>query len=270
MNTKRFDASVKAAGPDDGLEEGQFTAYASTFDGDPDSYGDVVAKGAFAQTLADWAESGNVMPTLYGHDFTDPFKNIGGVIDAKEDDHGLLIKSQLDLDNPTAAQVYRLMKGRRLSQMSFAFDVLDEGQVEVAGQKANELRELKLYEVSVVPIGANQNTEVLAVKAAATSLLDGVKEGRTISTRTSSQIQESLQGIGSSIEALTSAAARLKELLPADPGAEEEEIDQSEASSEGTGTDETRDGAKSQDPSRSESVNAWATSLITLIERNGS
>ena len=33
------------------------------------------------------------------------------------------------------------------------------------GTTANELRRLKLYEVSLVPVGANQDTSVLAVKA---------------------------------------------------------------------------------------------------------
>ena len=37
---------IKAAGPDDGLKEGQFRAYASVF-GNVDSYGDIVEKGAF-------------------------------------------------------------------------------------------------------------------------------------------------------------------------------------------------------------------------------
>lgn len=266
MNTKRFGATVKAAGPSDGLEDGQFLAYASTFDGEPDSYGDVVRKGAFTKSIEDWKASGNVMPTLYGHDFSDPFKNIGAVLDATEDEHGLLVKTQLDLDNPTAAQVYRLIKGRRLSQMSFAFDTLDEAQVEVAGRKANELRELKLYEVSVVPIGANQETEILAVKTAASSLLDGVKEGRAISTRTSAQIQESLQGIDSSIASLTAAAARLSELLPADPDAEEDA--QEVTSTSEPGKEDQRDGAtkSSQDPALDVSVNGLAISLIRLKE----
>ncbi|MCW1013253.1 HK97 family phage prohead protease, partial [Streptococcus anginosus] len=69
--------------------------------------------------------SGNNIPLLYGHDFADPFSNIGVVTSAVEDDHGLKIEAVLDLDNEKAAQVHRLIKERRLSQMSFAFRVLD-------------------------------------------------------------------------------------------------------------------------------------------------
>src|SRR5690606_10922580 len=129
----------------------------------PDSYGDVVAKGAFVQSLEEWKSSGNVIPLLYGHRMDDPMYNIGGVLDAKEDDRGLKVHCAFDLDNPVAAQSYRLTKARRLGQMSFAYDVLDEAPVELEnGVKANELRALKLYEVSLVPIGANQDTEILA------------------------------------------------------------------------------------------------------------
>lgn len=167
MRSKDMAVRVKA---DDG-ESGEFTAYASVFD-NIDSYGDVIRKGAFAESLEEWASSGNTMPVLYGHDFGDPFSNIGAVISAEEDDHGLKISAKIDLDNPKGAQVFRLLKEKRLSQMSFAFDVLDGEPAEVDGEHAYELNRLKLYEVSVVPIGANQDTEILAVKALARVLDD--------------------------------------------------------------------------------------------------
>jgi HK97 family phage prohead protease len=174
MRLKDFGVQVKA-GPADGLAEGEFTAYASVF-GNKDSYGDVVMPGAFADTLAEWKDSGNTIPLLFGHNMSDPDYNIGGVKSAVEDDHGLLVTAQLDLDNPKAVQTYRLLKGRRLSQMSFAYDVLDgrEAQRAKAGgddsESVYELHKLKLYEVSTVPIGANQETEILAVKAAQSAL----------------------------------------------------------------------------------------------------
>lgn len=171
---KRVSVAVKAAGPDDGLEEGQFLAYASVF-GNVDSYGDVVEKGAFADTLKAWAASDDVLPLLWGHDFSDPFSNIGGVLEAKEDDHGLLIKAQLDLDNPKAAQVYRLLKGRRVNQMSFAYDIVEGGweKSEELGEYFS-LKKLNIHECSVVPLGANQETEVLVVKGALDTLSDNV------------------------------------------------------------------------------------------------
>ncbi|WAB09057.1 capsid maturation protease [Arthrobacter phage Chridison] len=173
---KMKDAQIRVkAGPEDGLKEGQFEAYASVF-GNKDSYGDVVMPGAFNDSLAQWKDSGNLLPLLFGHNMSDPDYNIGHVEDAKEDDHGLLTLNQLDLESPKAAQVYRLIKGRRINQMSFAYDVLEGGWAErqkdpndesAGSEEYFELRKLKLYEVSVVPIGANQETEITAVKAAA-------------------------------------------------------------------------------------------------------
>lgn len=125
----------------------------------------MVARGAFADTIKQWQASGNVLPVLYGHDMADPHKNIAATKRLIEDDHGLLVHGVFD-DTPMAEQVYQLVKGRRLSQLSFAFDILDQGPVELPdGGKANELRRVKLYEESLVPVGANQDTSVLAVKS---------------------------------------------------------------------------------------------------------
>lgn len=161
------------AGPDDGMPEGVFTGYASVF-GNIDSYGDMVQPGAFTQTLADWAASGNTIPVLWGHDQGDPFSFIGGVLEAVEDDRGLRITATLDLGDPKAAKVYRLLKGRRVSQMSFAYDIVEGHEVHSEAGEYYSLDAVKLYEVSVVPIGANQQTEILAVKRLAAA----VKAGR--------------------------------------------------------------------------------------------
>lgn len=164
VKIKSATVQVKAD-DEDGTTSGTFEAYASVF-GNRDSYGDIVQKGAFKDTLKEWSDSGNVLPVLYGHDFADPFSNIGSVVDAVEDDHGLKITGKLDLDNPKAAQVHKLLQEKRLSQMSFAFDVQKGAWSEDEDGEYYSIDKVKLYEVSVVPIGANQETEILAVKSA--------------------------------------------------------------------------------------------------------
>jgi HK97 family phage prohead protease len=144
---------------------GEITAYAATFDRIKDSYGDVIAPGAFAKTLTDWQESGHPIPLLFGHRTDDPRMNLGAVVEASEDERGLLIKAQFDESSEVAQYTRKLVKEGRLTKLSFAYDVLDSAPVVLAdGTKANELRELKLYEVSLVPIPANQLTSVLEVK----------------------------------------------------------------------------------------------------------
>ena len=200
MRLKNAKVLVKA-GPDAGLEDGQFEAYASIF-GNIDSYGDVVQPGAFENTLKEWAESGNFLPVLFGHNMADPDYNIGHVIEATEDEKGLRVLGQLDLESPKGAQVHRLLKGKRITQLSFAYDVIKGTWGQLGGQDVYELHEVKIYEVSLVTIGANQETEVLAVKTAMESMAAGVKEGRVLS----SKHVDSLRAARDSIDAVLAAA----------------------------------------------------------------
>lgn len=163
MLTKAAPVRVKA-GEQDGLAEGQFEAIVSVF-GNVDSYGDVVMKGAFADDLLEWAKSGNPIPVLWSHMSADPDYHIGEVLEAKETDEGLWVRGQLDLDAPKATQVYRLLKGRRVTQFSFAYDILDAGWGKRDDQDVYELRKLKVYEVGPTLIGANQETRLIGVKA---------------------------------------------------------------------------------------------------------
>lgn len=163
--TKSFGIKAESMGEDGGT----VTGYASTFSRERDSYGDVVAKGAFLDTLAAWKEKnaqGRYIPLLWGHDTDNPSSNIGRVISAEEDDYGLLITAELDSENEKAQYVRRLLKQGRVYQFSFAYAVLDQETVELEdGTKANELRKLDLFEVSIVPLPANRHAEVTDVKS---------------------------------------------------------------------------------------------------------
>lgn len=206
MQIKSVPLKGVKAGPDDGLKEGEFIVYPSTFTREPDSYGDVIAKGAFVDTLAEWKESGNTLPGLYGHRFDDPDFYVASGLDYGEDEHGWWVKGEFDLESPKGPQVYRLVKGRRLNQLSFAFDILDEGQVTLDdGRKANELRKLKVHEFSFTPIGANSDTSVVAVKALADEITGGLKAGRAISAKNESELRSAHAAIGKVLASLGDA-----------------------------------------------------------------
>lgn len=162
---KSFDASFKAREKADG-DGGALVAYAATFDRDPDSYGDVIAPGAFKETLEKWAASDARIPLLFGHRTDDPEMNLGAVIHAEEDERGLRIEAEFDPDNAKAQYARKLVREGRLSKMSFAFDVIEQGTITLEdGREANELRKVDLFEVSLVPIPANQHADVIDVKA---------------------------------------------------------------------------------------------------------
>lgn len=163
MQTKTFDLKLKEASEDE--NKPSIVAYASTFDREPDSYGDVVAKGAFANFIERIKETGEKIPLLFGHRTDDPMMNIGVVTAIEEDEKGLKVNADFDMENPNGAYVYKLVKEGRLYKLSFAYEVLDEAPVELEnGIKANELREMNVYEVSLVPIPANQHAQVIEAK----------------------------------------------------------------------------------------------------------
>lgn len=171
MPTKYKAAPGAATMPTDGTVEG----YAATFDRVPDSYGDVIKAGAFAKTLERWAESGKPIPLLYGHSTEDPQYNIGRVVEAREDERGLFVRCEFDADNEKGQYVRKLVQEGRLYQFSFAYSTLDAGTVTLEdGTEAYELRELDLFEVSLVQIPANQRAIVTEIKSAPAE----VKAGR--------------------------------------------------------------------------------------------
>lgn len=164
---RKYGGSVNPSMNADGTVEG----YASTWDRTPDSYGDVVKRGAFAESLRKWKSRKQPIPLLYGHRTDDPSYNIGRVVDAYEDARGLFIKAEFDAENEKAQEVRKLAKQGRLYQFSFAYSVLDSGPVTLPdGTRANELRKLDLYECSLVQVPANQNAVVTSIK-------DGVRVG---------------------------------------------------------------------------------------------
>ena len=197
LHVKLAAFKVKAAGEKDGLADGEFEGYASVF-GNVDSYGDIVEPGAFTRTLDEWSAKGGVIPVLWGHDLYDPFNNIGGLKSATQDEKGLLVKGLLDLENPTAAQVYRLMKGGRTNKMSFAYAVREAEEAE----DGFHLKDLDLFEVSVVQIPANQEAEILAVKSMERSLL--FKAGRVLSAKNEESLRSARDAIDSVLKALDS------------------------------------------------------------------
>lgn len=196
MKTKEFNVEYK----DDG--NGTLEGYASTWIQKPDSYGDVVKAGAFANTLTERWNGGKGIPLLWAHQM-DNLSSYIGTAEAEEDEKGLHFLAHFD-GTEEAQRVRDLYKDGRLSKFSFAYDILDEGPIELdGGVKANELRELDLYEISCVCVPANDDAGVLDVKA-----------GRRNSKKDEEAIRDA-------INALEAAVESLKALLDIDDNGED-------------------------------------------------
>lgn len=197
-----LDSKMVKAGPQDGLEEGEFLVYPSTFTREPDSYGDVVSKGAFIDSIQKWKDAGDVMPGMYLHD---PNQIVAEATDMGEDDHGWWVKGRFD-DDPEAQKVYKWLKGRRLSSLSFGYQTKEEGKVKLAnGKSANELRKVEALEFSFLPKGfaANPDASVVAVKRLAESVTAGDKAGLTVSKKNETALRDARDAIDSVLNALS-------------------------------------------------------------------
>lgn len=256
MKTKTLAVEVKAID----LDEGQFEGYAAVF-GNKDSYGDVIAPGAFADTLdEDYGENGKGVPVYWCHDFKDPFKNIGSTIWAKEDQRGLRVRVQLDLETQNAKQTLKLLKEGRVNQMSFGYTVLEGAFVESEEHGFYyELRKLKLHEVSVVPIGANQETEILAAKS------DDVDELGQLTELLKSAVESMDRTRGALLLAAGAAKAAGIE-LPADVAGETESDSDSGQEPEQAKSEEPET-VKDEEPAEAKSQTAdEALATIALAE----
>lgn len=209
MRTKQVTVQMKADG--ESLTEGQFTGYAAVFD-NIDSYGDVIRKGAFLESLAGYGVKGSGIPCYWSHQMSNPMMNIGQTVEAHEDERGLFVKVQLDLDTEMGAQVHRLIKAGRVNQMSFAFDIQEHAFVRDESGDFLELRKLKLHEVSVVQVGANQETELLDVK----DRLTRAKAGRALSAKDEDQLRQA----ASLVDGVLAALETTEKVLEAGQGHE--------------------------------------------------
>jgi HK97 family phage prohead protease len=139
-------------------EAGTFSGYASTFGGKPDAYGDVIAAGAFAKSIAEHRAAGTVPALLWSHDQSQP---IGVITHLVEDAKGLRVDGKLTLEVVRAAEAYALMKAGALA-FSIGYKTV---QATSLGRGVRQLNELKLYEISAVAIPANSSAKIISVKA---------------------------------------------------------------------------------------------------------
>ena len=226
---------------DDG--NGQIEGYASTFIRKADSYGDVVKQGAFTKTLEERWNGGKGIPFLWAHKMDD-LKAFIGTAEAEEDEKGLHFVATFD-DTEEAQKVRQLYKDGRLRKFSFAYEVKEEGMVTLEdGTKANELRELELFEISAVTVPANEDAGVVDVKAAEPEVKSGARNSKKDADR------------------ISQAIALLKEVLgEMDPEDEEDEAEE---------TDDAKEEQKANEDATSEeldALNARKDALLSIINK---
>lgn len=198
---KCFGLDVKAVS-DEGVIEG----YASVFGGQPDSYGDIIAPGAFAQTLTEHKRAGTMPLMLWGHDASQP--PIGNWDDMAEDGKGLWVQGTVDVEDVMGQRVHRALKRKAMKGLSIGYETRDsENDDKRPGVRI--LKEVKLWEVSPVNFPAQIRASVDAVKSR-------IRSGELPTLR---EFEEFLREAGfSKSQAAAVAGKGLAPLLRGEPG----------------------------------------------------
>jgi len=136
-------------------EDGTFSGYLSVFDVE-DSYGDIVKQGAFKRTLKNQGK----FPLLDQHN---PDWLLGDFT-GEEDGKGLYIEGGLELEVQRAREKRALMRRGILTGLSIGFETVQEEWDKK--KEVRLLKEIKLWEGSLVTFPANDLARIDAVKTA--------------------------------------------------------------------------------------------------------
>lgn len=142
-------------------DTGEISGYASVFGGEPDSYGDIIAPGAFAESLADLARRRESPVMLWAHD---PSAPIGRWTSVEEDERGLRVRGQLNLESSRGREALAHLKAGDVSGLSIGYRTMP-GSITYHDDGTQTLTAIDLREISVVAIPAKREARVTAVKS---------------------------------------------------------------------------------------------------------
>lgn len=150
-------------------DEGTITGYGSTFGGAADSYGDIIVRGAFQETIAKGGRNGNGIVMLWNHDAKEP---IGKWHNVAENEKGLKMEGKLVMEVARAREAYALAKEKVVQGLSIGWDFIrdKDGRVEKDAVEIDErkrtryLKRIELFEVSLVTFPANTRATITGTK----------------------------------------------------------------------------------------------------------
>jgi HK97 family phage prohead protease len=172
------------------LQEGEFAGYGAAFS-NLDRVGDIIAPGAFKDTIAEFLANGVI---AWQHDWTTP---IGKALEAHEDEQGLYIRAKLS-DTTQGRDALTLLRDGVIKKLSIGYRIKDaeffDSLDELAAYARNNsiplkldnlegvvggvrlLKQIDLYEISLVTVPANPAASVTAVKEL-NELIDNLPAG---------------------------------------------------------------------------------------------
>ena len=132
----------------------EFSGYASVFDG-IDSYGDRIKQGAYTNTIKDRDRPIQLRWNHWG-------PVIGKFTEIREDEKGLFVTGELTKGHSTAEDAAALLRHGAISGLSIGYVAKDS---EMNGP-IRELKEIDLFEISVVEEPADNSAHITGLKSA--------------------------------------------------------------------------------------------------------
>ena len=133
--------------------------YASVF-GNLDSDMDVINKGAFNRSIKEWGPEGmDRIKLVAQHDISRP---VARITQLKEDSNGLYMEAKFGTHRD-GEDYYAMAKDGIINEFSVGFVPVQKEENEKGGY---DISQIKLYEVSMVTVAANEEAIVTEVKSA--------------------------------------------------------------------------------------------------------
>ncbi len=172
-------SSFETRSDDNGMYiEGYFSVFNSNYEIYPGCT-ESVAPGAFSNTL------GGDIKALCDHDTRLVLgRNKAGTLELREDSHGLWGRITINPNDSDAVNLYERVKRGDVDQCSFGFDIREEeADFRDDGSVHFTIRDVVLYEVSVVTFPAYAETSVSARKQDVAEIQKRKLDAWKISTR---------------------------------------------------------------------------------------
>jgi HK97 family phage prohead protease len=138
-------------------EEGAFEGYASQMT--RDRGGDIVDMGAFDRSIAKHKANNTMPKMLWQHD---PSKVVGVWDEMRQDENGLYVKGRCVRSTSLGKDCHELLRAGAIDSMSIGYVTLDSEYED--GGDTRRLKEVDLWEISLVTFPMNEDARVTAVK----------------------------------------------------------------------------------------------------------
>lgn len=149
---------------DDVTDAGTFKGIASTMGGTADDGGDIILPGAFDKTLAEGGRNGTGPAFLWSHWSSEPL----GIWKAlKATSSTLQVTGEFNMDTQLGREKHSLTRQGAVKGLSIGFGIPD-GMAEIimrADSRIRKIKEVVLWEISLVTFPMNRRAQVTAVKA---------------------------------------------------------------------------------------------------------